>query len=37
MLTIQGLTPAFSGIGMPDKVPMTTRERACTSPIWYIR
>ncbi len=23
------------GVKMPDKVPMTTQERAYTSPIWY--
>jgi hypothetical protein len=23
------------GIDMPDEVPMTTQERAYTSPIWY--
>jgi len=23
------------GIKMPDNVPMTVQDRACTSPIWY--
>ncbi len=23
------------GLSLPDKVPMTTQERAYTSPIWY--
>jgi hypothetical protein len=23
------------GVNMPDEVPMTTQERAYTSPIWY--
>ena len=26
---------AYFGVEMPDKVPMTTQERAYTSPIWY--